>query len=157
MVNRSCQTCHSVGEEELVDRAHTIQDRTHTLLGQASRALTDMLDAIQSAKAAGATDAELAPAYALQRKAQWRIDFISSENSMGFHADQEAARVLAESIDYSRQAQVAALSIRTPQAPQVTGEGEPVLGVTPTENAPPGRYRNLEAGSDRPQTTSPGS
>jgi nitrite reductase (cytochrome c-552) len=156
MVNRSCQTCHSVAEDELVARAQTIQDRTHTLLGQASRALTDMLDAIQSAKAAGATDAELAPAYALQRKAQWRIDFISSENSMGFHADQEAARVLAESIDYSRQAQVAALSIRTPAAPATTHEGEPVHGVTPTENAPAGRYRQLEAGSDRPPATSTG-
>lgn len=153
MVNRSCQTCHSVAEGELVARVHTIQDRTHTLLGQASRALTDMLDAIRSAKAAGASDGQLAPAYALQRKAQWRIDFVSSENSMGFHADQEAARVLAESIDYSRQAQVAALSIRTPDAPAPIGEGEPVHGITPTENAPPGRYRQLEPGSDRPPSS----
>ena len=41
----------------------------------------------------------------LQRQAMWRLDFISSENSMGFHADQEAMRILGESIDYSRQAQ----------------------------------------------------
>ncbi|MCG6155293.1 ammonia-forming cytochrome c nitrite reductase subunit c552 [Rubinisphaera margarita] len=34
----------------------------------------------------------------------WRLDYISSENSKGFHADQESARILAESIDYSRQA-----------------------------------------------------
>lgn len=139
MVNRSCQTCHNVAEEELVARANTIQDRTHTLLGQASKALTDMLDAIHAAKAAGATDPQLTEAYALQRKAQWRLDFVSSENSMGFHADQEAARVLAESIDFSRQAQVAALSIRTPAAPASSSEGEPVHGVTPTESAPSGR------------------
>ncbi len=34
----------------------------------------------------------------------WRLDYIASENSKGFHARQEAARILGESIDYSRQA-----------------------------------------------------
>jgi nitrite reductase (cytochrome c-552) len=29
----------------------------------------------------------------------WRLDYIASENSKGFHASQEAARILAESID----------------------------------------------------------
>jgi nitrite reductase (cytochrome c-552) len=43
----------------------------------------------------------------LQRKAQWRLDFVAAENSMGFHAPQEMARILGESIDYSRQAQLA--------------------------------------------------
>ena len=47
----------------------------------------------------------------LQRQAQWRLDFVASENSMGFHAPQEMARILAESIDLSRQAQVRALSV----------------------------------------------
>jgi nitrite reductase (cytochrome c-552) len=44
----------------------------------------------------------------LQRAAQWRLDYVAAENSMGFHAPQELARVLAESIDLSRQAQVKA-------------------------------------------------
>ncbi|HZN92414.1 MAG TPA: ammonia-forming cytochrome c nitrite reductase subunit c552, partial [Myxococcales bacterium] len=46
----------------------------------------------------------------LQRAAQWRLDFVAAENSMGFHAPQEMARLLAESIDLSRQAQVKAVS-----------------------------------------------
>ncbi|MGC3996432.1 MAG: ammonia-forming cytochrome c nitrite reductase subunit c552 [Anaeromyxobacter sp.] len=37
---------------------------------------------------------------------------MAAENSMGFHAPQELARVLAESIDLSRQAQVKA-ALRT--------------------------------------------
>ncbi len=41
------------------------------------------------------------------RHAQFRLDFIEAENSMGFHAPQEAARILAESIDLSRQGQIA--------------------------------------------------
>ncbi|HQR46211.1 MAG TPA: ammonia-forming cytochrome c nitrite reductase subunit c552 [Thermoanaerobaculia bacterium] len=44
----------------------------------------------------------------LQRAAQWRLDFVAAENSMGFHAPQEMARVLGESIDLSRQAQLKA-------------------------------------------------
>jgi formate-dependent nitrite reductase cytochrome c552 subunit len=50
------------------------------------------------------TDEQLAPIRKLQRKAMWRLDYIVSENSKGFRAGQTSARVLAESMDYSRQA-----------------------------------------------------
>jgi nitrite reductase (cytochrome c-552) len=76
-----------------------------------------MLDAIGAARAAGASDAQLAPVFALQRHAQWRLDFVNAENSMGFHAPQETARVLGEAIDYARQAQV--------QAQMLTGAKRP--------------------------------
>jgi nitrite reductase (cytochrome c-552) len=71
-----------------------------------------LLDAVLAAKARGASEEQIAPALALQRKAQWRLDFIAAENSMGFHAPQEAARVLAEAIDYARQGQIAALTAK---------------------------------------------
>ncbi len=73
--------------------------------------MTDMLDAIIAAHNGGATEEQLQPIRELQRKAMWRLDYISSENSKGFHADQEAARILGESIDYSRQAQAAAYKL----------------------------------------------
>jgi nitrite reductase (cytochrome c-552) len=47
----------------------------------------------------------------LQRAAQWRLDIVAAENSMGFHAPQEMARLLGESIDLSRQAQVKAAQL----------------------------------------------
>jgi nitrite reductase (cytochrome c-552) len=47
----------------------------------------------------------------LQRAAQWRLDYVAAENSMGFHAPQELARILGESIDLSRQAQLAATQL----------------------------------------------
>jgi nitrite reductase (cytochrome c-552) len=47
----------------------------------------------------------------LQRAAQWRLDYIAAENSMGFHAPQEMARILGESIDLSRQAQLKAVAM----------------------------------------------
>ena len=60
-------------------------------------------------KKAGASEAELTPVLELQRKAQWRLDFVNAENSMGFHAPQEATRILGEATDYARQAQIAVL------------------------------------------------
>ena len=48
-----------------------------------------------------------------RRKAQFRLDFISAENSMGFHAPQESARILAEAIDYARQGVAVAQSLPT--------------------------------------------
>lgn len=108
-INRACQTCHRASEEELAARVDAIQTRNFALLQRAGAALMDQLDAIADAKAAGANVEQLADALRLQRKAQWRIDFIAAENSMGFHAPQEAARVLGEAADYARQGQVEAI------------------------------------------------
>jgi nitrite reductase (cytochrome c-552) len=107
-VSRACQPCHPVAEADLLARVANVQDRHHALLERAAAANVAMLDAIVAAKQAGASDAQLADARALQRKAQWRLDFVAAENSMGFHAPQELARILAESIDYARQGQLAA-------------------------------------------------
>ena len=113
-ISRACQICHHDPENELKARVETIQDRHYALLKRSGAALVDMLDGIKSAKAAGATPDQLRPVLELQRKAQWRLDFVAAENSMGFHAAQELARTLAESIDYSRQAQLAAHALRPP-------------------------------------------
>lgn len=108
-VNRACQTCHRFSEEEIKARVDRIQERNQALLQRAGAALMDQLDAIAAAKVAGASPEDLKEALAFQRKAQWRLDFIAAENSMGFHAPQEAARVLGEAVDYARQGQVKAL------------------------------------------------
>jgi nitrite reductase (cytochrome c-552) len=111
-INRACQTCHRFSEAEMQARVDVIQQRNYDLLQRGGQALVALLDAVEGAKARGATPEQLAPALKLQRKAQWRLDFIAAENSMGFHAPQEAARVLGEAIDYARQGQVAAATIR---------------------------------------------
>jgi nitrite reductase (cytochrome c-552) len=143
MVNRSCQTCHHFPEADLAARVTAIQGRTHGLIARAAAALTDMLDAIRAAQAAGISSDNQQQLFKLQRQAQWRLDFVSSENSMGFHASQETARVLGESIDYARQAQAMAVGLRAPAAPASTRPAEPVQGVTPADQAPPAPYRSL--------------
>ncbi len=110
-INRACQVCHHFPEEEIKARVDQIQQRNFDLLQRGGAALMDLLDAIMAAKKSGATDEQLKPALELQRKAQWRLDFIAAENSMGFHAPQEAARVLGEAADYARQGQVAAMKV----------------------------------------------
>jgi nitrite reductase (cytochrome c-552) len=104
-INQACQTCHKADEAELKFRVETIQERTFNLRNLAMNALMDLITDIQNAKNNGKTDAELKTARDFQRKAQFYLDFVEAENSMGFHAPEEAARDLAESINFTRQGQ----------------------------------------------------
>jgi nitrite reductase (cytochrome c-552) len=133
-INRACQTCHNVPEAELQARVDTIQNRTRALIDRAAVAMNDMLDAIVAAQAAGASEEQLTPIRELQRKAMWRLDFISSENSKGFHADQESARILGESIDYSRQAQAAAYKLVGGAAPAAVAQAPITTTATAAAN-----------------------
>jgi nitrite reductase (cytochrome c-552) len=116
-INRSCQTCHKWPEEELKARVETIQERHFNLRNIAMDALMDLINDLKSGKAEGRSDAELSAARNFQRKAQFYLDFVEAENSTGFHAPQEAARILGESINFSRQGQNA-LRSKTQQASQ---------------------------------------
>jgi nitrite reductase (cytochrome c-552) len=106
-INRSCQTCHHFPEEELKARVEDIQDRFFTLRNTALDALVDLIDDIKAQKDKGATEQQLAQARDYQRRGQFMIDFVMSENSMGFHAPQEAMRILGEAINLCRLGQVA--------------------------------------------------
>jgi nitrite reductase (cytochrome c-552) len=106
-ISRACQTCHRFPEEELRARVETIQERTYKLRNQAMDALVALIADLKAAKDAGRADAELRAARDLQRKSQFRLDFVEAENSTGFHAPQEAARILAEAVDLARQGQLA--------------------------------------------------
>ncbi len=106
-INTSCQTCHKASEEELKFRVETIQERTYKLRGLAMDALVELINGIRTARDAGTTDEALQAARDNQRKAQFYLDFVEAENSMGFHAPAEAARILGESINFARMGQVA--------------------------------------------------
>ncbi|HET9451011.1 MAG TPA: ammonia-forming cytochrome c nitrite reductase subunit c552 [Aggregicoccus sp.] len=101
-INRACQTCHKWSEAELLERAETIQTRTFQTRNIAMDALVDLIKDIESAQKAGLPEDALAKARGLQRRAQFYLDFVEAENSMGFHADQEAVRILGNSINFSR-------------------------------------------------------
>ena len=106
-VNAACQTCHKWPEAELKARVEQIQTRTYQMRNMAMDALVDLINDIKKAKAEGATDDQLKAARDFQKRAQFYLDFVEAENSTGFHAPQEAARILSQSIDFSRKGQKA--------------------------------------------------
>jgi nitrite reductase (cytochrome c-552) len=111
-IKDGCLGCHQkhdakVTEQELKDRTEEIQDRHWKLRQDAMTALMGLIDDLKAARAAGKSDADLKTALYLQRRAQFYLDFVEAENSTGFHAPQEAARILGESINFSRQGQIA--------------------------------------------------
>jgi nitrite reductase (cytochrome c-552) len=74
-------------------------------------ALVELITDLKNARNASAPAERIAAAQNYQRQAQFYLDFIEAENSSGFHAPQEALRVLGESINFSRQGQ---LELRAP-------------------------------------------
>jgi nitrite reductase (cytochrome c-552) len=105
-INMSCQTCHKATEEELKFRVETIQERTYNLRNLAMDALVQLIGDLKAAREGGMSDEQLAQARDYQRKAQFYLDFVEAENSMGFHAPEEAARILGESMNFTRMGQV---------------------------------------------------
>ena len=107
-INRACQTCHKWPEEELKARVETIQERTFELRNRGDGCAGGSDRRSQSGEGERARlTAQLVTAQDFQRKAQFYLDFVEAENSTGFHAPQEAARILGESIDFSRKGQQA--------------------------------------------------
>jgi len=113
-INNACQTCHKWPEEELRARVYTIQDRTFQSRNRAMDALVALITDLKEGSARGIAEEQLNGARKLQRYAQFMLDFVEAENSMGFHAPQEAQRILAESIDLSRQGQLALRGVPVP-------------------------------------------
>jgi nitrite reductase (cytochrome c-552) len=64
----------------------------------------------------------LEEALSLHRASSLRWDFVSSENSTGFHSPQEAARILGIAIDHARQAQLKAVQVQQ----QIANNGAPL-------------------------------
>lgn len=105
-INRACQTCHKWPEEELKSRAEAVQERTQKMRNEAMDALVELIGDLKAARAANANPAEVIRAQGFQRKAQFYLDFVEAKNSIGFHAPEEALRIL-ESINFARQGQLA--------------------------------------------------
>jgi nitrite reductase (cytochrome c-552) len=141
-IDNACQTCHRSSEDDLRDRVFTIQDRTYQLRNVAIDAVLDLAKGIAAAAERGVSDTRLAAARTYQRRAQFLADFIEAENSMGFHADQEAARVLGLSVNYARLGERA-----------LHGDAEPPANLPLLE--PPPQTQTPREGQPFPHRTEP--
>lgn len=108
---QSCLKCHDETKEMLTARVQTIHDNTFKLQRVAGMTTARAHTTIQAAKAAGATDEQLANARLLVREAQWYWDWVAAENGMGFHNPDRIMRTLGLSIDRAHQAIEAANAI----------------------------------------------
>ena len=111
-INKACQTCHRQTEEELKFRVENIQERNFKLRNLAMDALVDLINDVKVARENKIDTTKLTKVYDFQRKAQFYLDFVEAENSSGFHAPQEAARILGESMNFARQGQIALSKIK---------------------------------------------
>ena len=105
-VNKSCQTCHHAPEEELKERVHTIQERHLEMRKKAMNALMQFLDNIKAAQSKKFDKEKMEKVLIVQREAQFLIDFIEAENSTGFHAPQESARLIVSAMDKIREGEM---------------------------------------------------
>ncbi len=104
----ACGQCHT-DTEAVVRRVTTIQDQVAATKQSTEDALIDAINALKTAAANPDADAALLDqARALHRKAQFMWDFVSAENSTGFHNPSYTLRILAESTNLARQVQMLA-------------------------------------------------
>ena len=104
-INKSCQTCHHAPENELRMRVETIQDRHMEMRNTAMNAVVELIESIKKAQVDKLAANKIAKAQDAHREAQFLIDYVEAENSMGFHAPQEAARLMIKAMDIIRKAQ----------------------------------------------------
>ncbi|WP_347350782.1 ammonia-forming cytochrome c nitrite reductase subunit c552 [Intrasporangium sp.] len=115
-INRSCMTCHRTTEADMRQRVETIHDRYEHAKNVSFDALTALITDIEKARTSGTAQDRIDRAQSFQRKAQFFMDYVVSENSRGFHAPAYTIRVLNDVTDASRLGQLALLG----QQPKTT-------------------------------------
>jgi nitrite reductase (cytochrome c-552) len=104
----ACGQCHT-DTEYVVNRVNDIQTQVYNTKLAAEDALIDSLNAIKLAAAKTNIDiSKLDEARQMHREAQFMWDFVSAENSMGFHNPEYILKILADSTNLARQAQMKA-------------------------------------------------
>ena len=106
-IANSCAVCHRWSEDEIRTRVESIQTKVYDAKIKAEEAIVKAHFDVAAAMEAGATDEELAPIRKLIRHAQFRWDYVSANNGMGFHSPQESTRILADSVNQAQQARLA--------------------------------------------------
>lgn len=107
-MNESCGSCHRNDQEYLKTRVKDTQEKTRDLMDRAEKTLVEAIEAIDAAAKAGADPKILDEARELHRQGQWQWDWVSAENSMGFHNPQLAMSTLGKAIDLAHQAKAKA-------------------------------------------------
>ncbi|MFC2588100.1 MAG: ammonia-forming cytochrome c nitrite reductase subunit c552, partial [Campylobacter sp.] len=162
-LNSACKTCHPQSEKELKARVDFIQNRFSYELRNCENDLLALIQDIKDARALLAKNEKFASiadekerneaiskalekTLYLHRKTHIRWDFAFSENSYGFHGDEEGMRIIGQCKEFAREGQLQLVNDLKPYgitielrrkadavaAPAPIGHEYPV-GVPPTE------------------------
>ncbi len=105
-ISSSCQVCHRESEAELT---RNINERQDKLVEIRTKLEEQLVKAHMEAKYAwdnGANEAQMKPALAEIRAAQWRWDFAAAGHGSSFHAPIELSRIVANGIDRAHNARL---------------------------------------------------
>jgi nitrite reductase (cytochrome c-552) len=117
----ACGQCHT-DSEYVVRRVNAIQEQVAATKIDTENAIIDAITAIKLAAANPNADQDLlTQARQLHREAQYMWDFVSAENSTGFHNPEYALKILADSTNRARQAQMLAAQAANDPALLETG------------------------------------
>ncbi|MHC4517374.1 MAG: ammonia-forming cytochrome c nitrite reductase subunit c552, partial [Planctomycetota bacterium] len=105
-IANSCAVCHRWSEEEIRTRVETIQTKASEAMMDAEEALVHAHFDIAAAAQAGVAEEDLKRVRTILRRAQFRWDYVSATNGMGFHSPQEAMRLFGESANLAQQVRV---------------------------------------------------
>lgn len=103
-IENACQNCHRENEARLIEDVTSRQNKVLEVRRIAEKALAAAHIEAKAAWDAGASEDEMKPVLTLIRHAQWRWDWVSAANGLGFHSPVEALRVLGTSIEKAEKA-----------------------------------------------------
>lgn len=112
-ISGSCLVCHRESEEKMRTNVYERQNKIYQVKLMAEKSLVLCHYGARLALDKGATAQELKPVQDLIRSAQWRWDWVSSSNAVGFHSPVESMRVLATALDRAQEARILLTSILT--------------------------------------------
>jgi nitrite reductase (cytochrome c-552) len=140
-ISNSCAVCHRWSEQEIRGRVEAIQTKVRDTKLKAEKAIVEAHFDVAAAIQAKATDDQLKSVRTLLRHAQFRWDYVSASNGMGFHSPQECMRILADAIDQAQQARVLAARIlarqgdkESPVYPDLTTRANALQAIAPYLN-----------------------
>lgn len=97
-IANSCQVCHKWSEGEIRGRVESMQTNHLQMLQNVEDAITRFHFEIGDLVKLGASEQELEAPRDQVMKAQMYWDYVAATNGFGFHAPQEAARILNKSL-----------------------------------------------------------
>lgn len=107
-IANSCAVCHRWSEDEIRTRVESIQTKVANGKLKAERAIVRAHFDVAACMKAGVPDEKLADVRQLIRHAQFRWDYVSANNGMGFHSPQESMRILGDAVNQAQQARIKA-------------------------------------------------